>query len=35
MEDMDLIVLPSARRVTVNPRHPNFAGGPVKPLQNI
>jgi clan AA aspartic protease len=35
MEDMDLIVIPTARRVAVNPRHPNFAGGPVKLLQNI
>lgn len=30
MEDMDLVVIPSARRVVVNPLHPNFAGGPVK-----
>ena len=30
MEDMDLVVVPSARRVVVNPLHPNFAGGPVK-----
>jgi len=30
MEDMDLVVVPSARRVEVNPQHPNFAAGPVK-----
>ncbi len=30
MEDMDLVVVPSARRVAVNPQHPNFAGGPAK-----
>lgn len=30
MEDMDLVVLPSARRVIVNPLHPDFAVGPVK-----
>jgi clan AA aspartic protease len=30
MEDMDLVVVPSARRVEVNPRHPNVAAGPVK-----
>ena len=30
MEDMDLVVVPSARRVVVNPLHQNFAGGPVK-----
>jgi clan AA aspartic protease len=30
MEDMDLVVIPSARRVAVNPQHPNFAAGPVK-----
>jgi clan AA aspartic protease len=30
MEDMDLVVIPSARRVTANPDHPNFAAGPVK-----
>ncbi len=30
MEDMDLVVIPSARRVAVNPLHPNFAAGPVK-----
>jgi clan AA aspartic protease len=33
MEDMDLVVVPSARRVMVNPLHPNFAGGPVKGLR--
>jgi clan AA aspartic protease len=31
MEDMDLVVIPSARRVAVNPEHPNFAAGPAKP----
>lgn len=30
MEDMDLVVVPSARRVAANPLHPNFAGGPAK-----
>jgi clan AA aspartic protease len=30
MEDMDLVVIPSVRRVMVNPLHPNFASGPVK-----
>jgi clan AA aspartic protease len=30
MEDMDLVVIPSARRVAVNPEHPNFAAGPAK-----
>jgi len=30
MEDMDLVVIPSMRRVVVNPLHPNFAAGPVK-----
>ena len=30
MEDMDLVVIPSARRVAVNPEHPNFAGGLAK-----
>lgn len=30
MEDMDLIVIPSERRVTVNPLNPNFAAGVVK-----
>ena len=30
MEDMDLVVLPSMRRVVVNPLHPNFAAGPAK-----
>jgi len=32
MEDMDLVVIPSARRVAVNPEHPNFAQGPAKGL---
>src|SRR6266481_3116880 len=27
MEDMDLVVVPSARKVAANPQHPNFAGG--------
>jgi hypothetical protein len=30
MEDMDLVVIPSARRVAVDPQHPNFAAGPAK-----
>ena len=30
MEDMDLVVLPSARRVIVNPQHPNLASGSAK-----
>jgi clan AA aspartic protease len=30
MEDMDLVVVPSVRRVVVNPLHPNFASGPAK-----
>lgn len=30
MEDMDLVVIPSARRAVVNPLHPDFAGGPAK-----
>lgn len=30
MEDMDLVVVPSARRVAANPLRPNFAGGPAK-----
>ena len=30
MEDMDLVVVPSARRVVANPLHPNFAAGPAK-----
>jgi clan AA aspartic protease len=33
MEDMDLVVVPAARRVTVNPLHPDFAAGPVKTHQ--
>jgi clan AA aspartic protease len=33
MEDMDLVIVPSARLVAVNPRHPNFAGGIAKILQ--
>jgi clan AA aspartic protease len=32
LDDMDLIVLPSGRRVIVNPQHPHFASGPVKGL---
>ena len=30
MEDMDLVVVPSARKVVPNPLHPNFAAGPAK-----
>jgi clan AA aspartic protease len=30
MEDMDLVVIPSERRVAVNPLNPNFAAGRVK-----
>jgi len=30
MEDMDLVVVPSLRRVIINPLRPNFAGGPAK-----
>jgi clan AA aspartic protease len=30
MEDMDLVVIPSERKVTVNPLNPNFAAGVVK-----
>ena len=30
MEDMDLVVIPSVRRVVANPLHPNFAAGPAK-----
>ena len=30
MEDMDLVVIPSEKRVTVNPLNPNFAAGVVK-----
>ena len=33
MEDMDLIVIPSARKAAVNPRHPNFAAGLAKGLR--
>jgi clan AA aspartic protease len=33
MEDMDLVVVPAARKVAVNPQHPNFAGGPAKGFQ--
>ena len=32
MEDMDLVVLPSTREVTVNPANPNFAGSIAKGL---
>lgn len=32
MEDMDLVVIPSERRVAVNPLNPNFAAGRVKAL---
>jgi clan AA aspartic protease len=30
MEDMDLVVIPSARKVVVNPAHPGYAAGPAK-----
>jgi clan AA aspartic protease len=30
MEDMDLVVIPSVRKLVPNPLHPNFAAGPVK-----
>ena len=30
MEDMDLVVVPSVRRLVVNPLHPDFAAGPAK-----
>jgi clan AA aspartic protease len=30
MEDMDLVVIPSARKIVPNPLHPNFAAGPAK-----
>jgi hypothetical protein len=30
MEDMDLVVIPSVRRLVVNPLHPDFAAGPAK-----
>jgi len=30
MEDMDLVVIPSARKVVANPLHPDFAAGPAK-----
>jgi hypothetical protein len=30
MEDMDLVVIPSERRVTTNPLNPNFAAGAAK-----
>ena len=30
MEDMDLVVIPSVRKLAVNPLHPDFAAGPVK-----
>ena len=30
MEDMDLVVIPSTRKLVPNPLHPNFAAGPVK-----
>ena len=33
MEDMDLVVLPSQRRVAVNPLNPNFAAGLAKGLR--
>jgi len=30
MEDMDLVVIPSARKIVPNPLHPNFAAAPAK-----
>jgi len=30
MEDMDLVIIPSARKVVPNPLHPDFAAGPAK-----
>jgi hypothetical protein len=33
MDDMDLVVIPSARRVVVNPLHPDFAAGPAKQVR--
>ncbi len=30
MQDMDLVVISSARKVVPNPLHPNFAAGPAK-----
>src|ERR1017187_4145081 len=30
MEDMDLVVVPSVRKLVVNPLHPNFAAGLAK-----
>ena len=30
MEDIDLVIIPSERRVAVNPLNPNFAAGIVK-----
>ncbi len=30
MEDMDLVVIPSTRKVVPNPLHPNFAAAPAK-----
>jgi len=33
MEDMDLIVVPTARKVIPNPLNPNFAAGPAKGLR--
>ena len=30
MEDMDLVVISSARKIVPNPLHPNFAAGPAK-----
>jgi clan AA aspartic protease len=34
MEDMDLVVIPSARKVAVNPQHPDFASAPAKGFQS-
>jgi clan AA aspartic protease len=30
MEDMDLVVIPAARKIVPNPLHPNFAAAPAK-----
>jgi clan AA aspartic protease len=35
MEDMDLVVLPKTRQVTVNPAYPNFAGSIAKGLPPV
>jgi len=35
MEDMDLVVIPSDRRVVANPLNPNFAAGVAKGLKSL